>query len=446
LFINAVGAQALKDYKYSGTDLSLTYKYILSPLAQYNVDHFTPKSLAPNTITFLGLLFMILSYSTMYLYNPDLTSYPSTLSLPWWIFFLNGSCMLIYQTLDNMDGKQARLTSSSSPLGMLFDHGCDAINSPLGSVNWCVAMGIGSGQTFACFWTLIGSAIPFYFSTWEEYYTGALVLPVINGPSEGLILGAGVSFYTAFAGVEKWHEYGVYDTLFSQTGFAQGIFDDQAAFAANFFESNDEFRGLKNYQLLICLAAFCAIQEAFLKGYSVVRGHGFKTVLNLLPFLALLSCAVVVGVYLPLAVAGNLRSFMCLFGALFVEQVTALMLAHMTKQEMRPFRVVLVPGVAIAGLSYFGVMVDGEESAKVVLMYTIFAFTFVGFKFTVVISEITECLGIYCFDIMTKRGDTVEYVVKKATKASKESSNGGEKKSTRKATRSSSRGRSKKNA
>ena len=91
-----------------------------------------------------------------------------------------------------MDGKQARLTSSSSPLGMLFDHGCDAINSPLGSVNWCVAMGIGVGQPFACFWTLIGSAIPFYFSTWEEYYTGALVLPVINGPSEGLILGAGV--------------------------------------------------------------------------------------------------------------------------------------------------------------------------------------------------------------------------------------------------------------
>jgi len=28
-----------------------------------------------------------------------------------------------------MDGKQARKTGNSSPLGMLFDHGCDAITT-----------------------------------------------------------------------------------------------------------------------------------------------------------------------------------------------------------------------------------------------------------------------------------------------------------------------------
>jgi ethanolaminephosphotransferase len=32
------------------------------------------------------------------------------------------------QTIDNLDGKQARRTKSSSPLGLLFDHGCDALN------------------------------------------------------------------------------------------------------------------------------------------------------------------------------------------------------------------------------------------------------------------------------------------------------------------------------
>lgn len=42
--------------------------------------------------------------------------------------------ILTYQHLDNIDGKQARKTSmrniyleSSSPLGMLFDHGADAL-------------------------------------------------------------------------------------------------------------------------------------------------------------------------------------------------------------------------------------------------------------------------------------------------------------------------------
>ena len=32
---------------------------------------------------------------------------------------LAGICLITYQTLDNMDGKQARKTGSSSPLGML---------------------------------------------------------------------------------------------------------------------------------------------------------------------------------------------------------------------------------------------------------------------------------------------------------------------------------------
>jgi len=47
-----------------------------------------------------------------------------------------GITILIYQNLDNLDGKQARKTriniyyiESSSPLGMLFDHGTDAISA-----------------------------------------------------------------------------------------------------------------------------------------------------------------------------------------------------------------------------------------------------------------------------------------------------------------------------
>lgn len=36
--------------------------------------------------------------------------------------------IIIYQNLDNIDGKQARRTKSSSPLGMLFDHGSDAVS------------------------------------------------------------------------------------------------------------------------------------------------------------------------------------------------------------------------------------------------------------------------------------------------------------------------------
>ena len=43
-----------------------------------------------------------------------------------------GLCFLglfIYQTLDAIDGKQARRTNSSNPLGELFDHGCDSVST-----------------------------------------------------------------------------------------------------------------------------------------------------------------------------------------------------------------------------------------------------------------------------------------------------------------------------
>ena len=133
-YIDKHAQSSLKAYEYSGTDLSLTYKYLLSPWAQFCVDHFTPLTMAPNTITFIGLLGMLASYLVMWYYCPNLdeavdsdSSPPSDNdSIPRWIFLFNGVMMFFYQTLDNMDGKQARRTENGTPLGMLFDHGCDA--------------------------------------------------------------------------------------------------------------------------------------------------------------------------------------------------------------------------------------------------------------------------------------------------------------------------------
>lgn len=38
-------------------------------------------------------------------------------------------CLFAYQSLDSIDGKQARRTGMAGPLGELFDHGCDALNT-----------------------------------------------------------------------------------------------------------------------------------------------------------------------------------------------------------------------------------------------------------------------------------------------------------------------------
>lgn len=47
--------------------------------------------------------------------------------MPGWMYFYSATCSFIYQTMDAVDGKQARRTGTSSPLGQLFDHGCDAV-------------------------------------------------------------------------------------------------------------------------------------------------------------------------------------------------------------------------------------------------------------------------------------------------------------------------------
>lgn len=94
--------KALRDYTYRGGDTSYIYKYLLSPLAQFCVD-LIPTWVAPNTITLVGLCFPLASMVLHLLYNPSLTA-----DGPRWLFLLNSINLFIYQTLDNMDGKQVR--------------------------------------------------------------------------------------------------------------------------------------------------------------------------------------------------------------------------------------------------------------------------------------------------------------------------------------------------
>jgi ethanolaminephosphotransferase len=42
-----------------------------------------------------------------------------------------------------MDGKQARRTKTSSPLGMMFDHGCDALTTFVFSTGLGTIVGLG---------------------------------------------------------------------------------------------------------------------------------------------------------------------------------------------------------------------------------------------------------------------------------------------------------------
>lgn len=64
----------LAAHTYKGSDLSLTYKYILSPFAQWIVDHILPSWLAPNLITLIGALCVFLP-CMFFLAYPDQPGY-----------------------------------------------------------------------------------------------------------------------------------------------------------------------------------------------------------------------------------------------------------------------------------------------------------------------------------------------------------------------------------
>lgn len=53
--------------------------------------------------------------------------------------------LFLYQTFDAIDGSQARRTGQSGPLGELFDHGVDALNTSLEVLVFAAAMRFGQG-------------------------------------------------------------------------------------------------------------------------------------------------------------------------------------------------------------------------------------------------------------------------------------------------------------
>ncbi|KAK0390910.1 hypothetical protein NLU13_0413 [Sarocladium strictum] len=184
---------ALKEYKYSGVDHSLTSKYILKPFYTNVVIKCFPMSMAPNLITLTGFLFVIVNFLTLLWYNPSLDQ-----DCPSWVYYSWAVGLFLYQTFDAVDGSQARRTGQSGPLGELFDHGVDALNTSLEVLIFAASQNMGQGwQTVI---TLFASLLTFYVQTWDEYHTKTLTLGIVNGPVEGVLILIFVYAFTGYVG------------------------------------------------------------------------------------------------------------------------------------------------------------------------------------------------------------------------------------------------------
>jgi phosphatidylglycerophosphate synthase len=210
----------LAHYVYRGEDHSYLYKHMWRPLCR-RVVNYLPVWLAPNVITVAALVLVSLTHTLLAYYMPKLTVMGTDYlareetrrtGLPFaqeflppppaYVLVLAAVALFFYQLLDNLDGHQARRTGTSSPLGLLMDHGCDAINCVIGGLS--VAAAVSAGPCWKTWVITLNTVIVFFMNTWEEYYRGVLVLPVINGPNEGIVIAIGIYLWTAWIGGPQW--------------------------------------------------------------------------------------------------------------------------------------------------------------------------------------------------------------------------------------------------
>lgn len=104
-------------WQYVAVDESFTTK-IMTPIWNNMLMHLSTK-IPANALTLTGCFCPLITYM-MYMYlDGDLIEW-----LPWFVL-----AIILFQTFDALDGKQARRTFTSSPIGELLDHTCDQVSS-----------------------------------------------------------------------------------------------------------------------------------------------------------------------------------------------------------------------------------------------------------------------------------------------------------------------------
>ena len=172
--------EKLISYKYKGGDDSILCCYVIDPFCNFIVNYF-PKWLAPNVITISGWFLNFFNFILTTYY----TGWKGSDYIPPWVCYICSFFYTTYIILDYSDGKQARRLKASSPLGLLIDHGTDACTT------FYVPIVFGSISYYKSISHYLLYFFPitctFFMNTWEEYYKGELVLPIIHAVSEGTL-------------------------------------------------------------------------------------------------------------------------------------------------------------------------------------------------------------------------------------------------------------------
>jgi len=409
-YIPSRSLENLKKYTYKGVDKSLLSRYVLQPFWTWFVTLW-PLSVAPNTITLIGLSIVFFNFVTLLYYDPMyLTEKNGVEGPPHWVYYTWGLGLFAYQSLDAIDGKQARRTGMAGPLGEMFDHGCDALNTTLEVILASRALGLGRS-----WWTVssqIATLANFYLTTWEEYHTGQLYLGYFSGPVEGILMICSIFFISGYFGPAFW---------------------DQKIWTFTHLEHIPPFDRLPNLPLSESFMVF----GAFGLGYNIITSYvnvlhatrqqrqkdrvsSLRPLLLLLPFCG---SALIQVAWLSHPRYNNsyiidspaFVPFLCAWGLQFAHMVGRMILAHVTKGDFPLWDWVWIwsaLGAADANLpKVFGIpplIQHSQKNTTIFVWLTLFVSLIVYARFvTLVIKDITNYLGIACFTVRKRdeKGD-----------------------------------------
>lgn len=374
----------LRLYKYSAVDKSYITKYVLRPYWDFAIKLF-PRWIAPNLITLIGLFFMIFNVLVICIWNSDLG-----VEGPRWINFSFAAGLWLYSTFDNVDGRQARRTGTSSPLGELFDHGCDALNCAFIALLQASALGLGHHYLSALllFITIAG----FHLSTSEEYYTGTLYLGYINGPTEGIMLTCIAFIWSGIYGAASWHVSLDEIPLLSWT---TNIVPGSTTFAELFVYAT----GLMFLTTHAPVCIYSMYEAARKRSLSLIRVY-----LNVLGSFFLISAFVFGWLASPYTIifSGQHYILFSLFiGLLFGEMASDIILAHLTKSRFPKFISIIHSLWVVSVLVNIQKYLPFDYFPEYEILLILFSITFIRYiiRAYYVINAFTSFLNIKCFVI-----------------------------------------------
>lgn len=397
--------EKLHKYSYKGVDKSIISRYVLCPFWTWLVTLW-PLSIAPNTITLSGLAVIFMNFVTMIYYDPLYKTEKGGGTMPQWIYFTWAVGLFTYQSFDAIDGKQARRTGMAGPLGELFDHGCDALNTTLEVV--LVAHALNLGRSWWTVASQIATLANFYLTTWEEYHTGVLYLGIFSGPVEGILMIVVIYVISGIFGPSFW---------------------DQKIFTILHLDNQHFFKNLPNLPLNSCFMIFGSLGLALniIISYTNVwrvtkatRKPSLRPLLLLLPFV--FPTAIQIAwlshpefnhshiLYSPAFVP-----FLFAWGLQFAHQVGRIILAHVTSDSFPSWDWIWIwsiIGAIDANLPRIlnrPPLIQTSPANMTYLVWTTLAISLILYiRFcTLVINDITNYLGIACFTVRRKDQDGV---------------------------------------